>query len=70
MQYARFDDMAWPLDTDHSLVWELRNGSPTREQILSAASILSAYDALIRKTVRQRDYIVRNIKQQFPEMKS
>lgn len=67
--YAHFDDgTGWPLpshggdeEDDVSLEWALRYGQPTRVQILEAAGIISAYEALVRLPQRRRSEVVRAI---------
>jgi hypothetical protein len=59
--YASFDDMTWPLP-DSEAENALRNGSPTAAQQLKAASILSAYSALIWETQENRNRRVKHIR--------
>lgn len=45
-------ETSWPMPgaTDHhgsDLEWVLRYGEPTRQDLLSAAAVIAAYDALI-----------------------
>ncbi len=54
--YLRFDDMTWPNPTDPSGVeWQLRYGTPSRMDLLVAASFISAYANLIELPVRERN---------------
>jgi hypothetical protein len=64
---AYFGGMAWPLpddgdDDEPSVEWTLRYGEPSREDLLAAASILSAYRALVTTSSRQRAYVVRMLR--------
>jgi hypothetical protein len=60
--YVRLNDTTWPVPPDDDLEWALRYGTPTRFQLLRAASVLSAYHALIANTDRRRREIVRELK--------
>lgn len=65
--WARWEGMTWPLpdsgDSDvDSLEWVLRYGTPTREQILVAASYIHAYGRLIGATGRTRAEVVRTLR--------
>ena len=58
--YVVFDDMTWPrihggID---DLERALRYGEPTRADLLTAASVLAAYTALVEKTVADRRRVV------------
>lgn len=46
--YLNFDGMTWP-DPDDPLEieWTLRYGTPTRAQLLAAASMIAAYKQLV-----------------------
>jgi hypothetical protein len=60
--HVNFDEMGWPLP-DGELEWRLRYGNPTMSDRYMAASILSAYQALIcRKTQKQRNRIAMVVK--------
>ena len=66
-RYAFFDGMTWPtgdIQCDGgTLVWLLRHGEPSRADLLVAASIVSAYRALIHdKSQDQRNEIVSKIR--------
>lgn len=59
--FALFDGMTWPMPFTE-LEWTLRYGTPTRGQLLRAASILAAYDEIVRSPERKRRYVVRNLR--------
>lgn len=51
------DGSTWPLP-DPDLGWTLTYGKPTREDLLRAASLISAYGYLITETTRDRRALV------------
>lgn len=61
---AYFGDMTWPRPCDRlgELVWTLSWGKPTRSDRLLAASVISAYQELIRLTDRERRPIIRALR--------
>jgi hypothetical protein len=66
---VHFDGMSWPraiIDDDDgcTLEWRLRYGAnpPSREDVLMAATYIAAYRALVWKTTRQRDVVVRELR--------
>lgn len=62
--HVYFDDMVWPKPDKgmDDLDWKLRYGNPSREELLAAASIVSAYSSLISsKTQRECIRIKRQI---------
>lgn len=63
--WVNFDGMAWnvPDATQGDLEWRLRYGTPTKPDLLRAASILAAYEELVTCNRRKRDYVVRNIRE-------
>lgn len=64
-RWGRFGGMTWPLperDEDDSVEWRLRYGTPTKEDLLVAASYMHAYTALIFKTQKARNDICTKIK--------
>lgn len=68
-KYVRFEEpmkeMTWPLP-DQDLNWVLRYGNPTREQLLHAASILSAYyHAVTIYTQKKRNYVFGELKKYY-----
>jgi hypothetical protein len=57
--------MTWPIHEegeDDSVQWRLRYGHPTREDILYAASVMSAYHSLVNSTRNKRDEVVRELR--------
>lgn len=62
--WARFGDMVWPCPVEKimDIEWRLRYGEPTEEDLLCAASVISAYAAMIWKTQAERNRIIKNIR--------
>jgi hypothetical protein len=58
---AHFNHQSWPLP-DWELADRLRCGKPTYKDRLCAASIIDAYEALLLKTRRERETVVREIR--------
>ena len=59
-----FDGMVWPNPNDPNEVqWRLRYGKPTREDILFAASVMSAYSQLVADPQRRRNEKVRGLRE-------
>jgi hypothetical protein len=57
---VHFSEMSWPtLAKARQLDHLLRYGEPTRSDLLSAASICSAYSALVEKNMGNRNEVVR-----------
>ena len=59
--YARFDDMTWPLPGEDlsELEWRMRyRTSPSREDCLVAASVISAFSELVTMSERRRRPII------------
>ena len=59
-KHAHFDGMSWPLPDE--LEYTLRYGTPSRGDILMAASIVSAYQELIFCTDKKRRTVVRELR--------
>ena len=60
-----FDGMCWPrLNTNFSeLSWKLRYQiNLTKEELFRVASVMDAYDALISKSQKERNYVAQKIK--------
>jgi hypothetical protein len=62
--YSAFDDMCWPIPSNEldGLEWRLRYSSPTKSDLLVAASVISAYRDLVGKPRRLREKVVKNIR--------
>lgn len=62
--YRSFNTMCWPAPGPDlaDLSYTLRYGEPTKEQLLVCASVLSAYEHLIRLSVTRRAGIVRELR--------
>lgn len=61
--YLHFDGMAWPDPADpREVEWTLRYGTPTREQVLVAASFIAAYKQLVADPQRARNDNVRRLR--------
>lgn len=59
-RWARFDEMTWPLPEveEDGVEWRLRYGTPTREDLLVAASYMHAYSSLVCSTQKERNKVV------------
>jgi hypothetical protein len=60
-------ETTWPIpdteDDDRSLAWVLTYGTPTREELLRAASVVSAYGYMVSASTREnRDLVCREIR--------
>lgn len=61
--YLHFDGMTWPHPGDPGEVeWTLRYGTPTREQLNVAASMVAAYKQLIEDPQRRRNEKVAGVR--------
>ena len=61
--FLRFEGMTWPNPDDPKGVqWRLRYGTPSREDLLVAASTMHAYAHLISLTQRERNNRVSQIR--------
>ena len=61
------DGTTWPVpdrdDSDRPLGWVLTYGTPTRQELLRAVSIINAYGYLVLETTQdRRNQVVREIK--------
>lgn len=70
--WCRFDGMTWPCVNEavSELDWRLRylpHEQLTRNDIIAAASIISAYIALVGKTQTKRNYICSRIQKELDE---
>lgn len=64
-RYVRINDTTWPyhIEKDEdSVQWRLRYGNPTREDLLFAASVMSAYQAIIELPISKRAVIMKAIR--------
>ena len=65
VKWAQIEDTTWPVDieTDDEAAdqWRLRynNGQVSREVMLSAASVMSAYGALVDPSITQTEAIAK-----------
>lgn len=58
-----FNGMSWPNPADpHEVQYALRYGTPTREQLLLAATFIGAYQQLVEDPRRVRDQKVAGIR--------
>mgnify|MGYP003577776373 CR=1 FL=1 len=59
-----FDGMTWPFPCErlNEVEWRLRYGEPTQQDRMLAASVMSAYTALIYKTQKERNHIASMLK--------
>lgn len=67
------EETVWPLpesmlDENESLEWKMRYGTLTREEVLNAASYLSAYNALVGQTNERRNEVCNAIKRLTPPL--
>lgn len=59
--HVTIDDTAWPLP-NNNLEWTLRYGTPTKTDLLLAASILAAYSQIVLyDTQKQRNMVCSKI---------
>ena len=63
--HAMPDGGTWPVPDDGlaELEWRLRYGTPTRSDLLTAASVMAAYRQLIEATEAQRNRVVRALRE-------
>jgi hypothetical protein len=65
--YANFDGMVWPKPCDalDEVQWRLRYHSEIdKGDRMVAASVMSAYNALVECTQKKRNYVVANIRRE------
>lgn len=57
-------EMTWPFPGKRlaEVEWALRYGEPTRSDLLVAASVISAYEALVLDPQRKRQMVVRELR--------
>jgi len=63
--HAAFDGMAWSFPGERlaELGWTLRHGTPTGSDLLTAASVISAYAELVRCPRSKRVAVVRRLRE-------
>ena len=62
--FLHFDGMSWPNPNDPAEVeWTLRYGTPTRAQLLVAASFIGAYKQLVDDSQRIRNQKISRLRQ-------
>lgn len=63
------DGTVWPrpdlIGDDRPLAWVLTYTTPTRQELLRAASVVAAYGALIGETTKRRQQVVRDIRSEL-----
>jgi propanediol dehydratase small subunit len=66
--WARFDEMTWPLPGDRMREVEhaLRYGTPTREELLAAASVMQAYAQMVHDPRTKREHVIRTLREVAP----
>lgn len=62
--FVKFDEMTWPRADSRcaELNHLLRYGKPERSDLLMAAEIIGAYEALVAKPAKERARIVRRLR--------
>lgn len=64
-RHVSWDNMTWPRYLEHeddSVEGRLRYGTPSREDLLYAASVMAAYAALVGSTDKKRREVVRMLR--------
>jgi hypothetical protein len=63
--WARFDGMTWPVPGERldEVEHTLRYGTPSRSDLLQAASVIAAYSQMLRDPRRHREHVVRNVRE-------
>lgn len=62
--FTHFDEMCFPQPGEElsQIEWTLRYGTPSKNQLMVAASVISAYSGLVlRKTQKQRNYVCKKL---------
>jgi len=59
--YRKIDDMVWPQPGEkmNDIEWKLRHGAATKDELMAAASIISAYRQLIADPQKKRNMVIR-----------
>ena len=62
--FRHFDDMCWPCPCDkmNRLEHTLRYGEPTKEDLVSAASVLSAYVQMVLDPAKKRRKVIAELR--------
>jgi hypothetical protein len=62
--HRTFDEMTWPCPGDrlNRLQWVLRYGTPTKEDLLLAASVLSAYHQMVWDPLAKRQKVIAELR--------
>jgi len=64
-KYVKWKDMTWPKHIEHDddcVEWRLRYGQVSREDLLFAASVMSAYRCLVLCTDKKRKEVVNKLR--------
>lgn len=63
MSYIQIKDTVWPDPNDPDEVeWRLRHGTPTRSDLLIAASFMHAYRTLVHQKAKWRNEVIVRLK--------
>ena len=64
MLNKHFLGMTWPCPGEemNDLEWTLRYGTPTRENLLSAAGIIGAYRQMVFDNYKKRQMVIRELR--------
>ena len=70
MKWARFDGMVWPAPCERlgDVEWLMRNGEPTMQDRLLAASVIAAYGELVRCNRDKRNRVVSELRRAAREL--
>lgn len=62
--WLNFGEMAWPAPGERmdEIEHALRYGTPSRKDVLAAASIIAAYRELVNAPRKKRDHVVRKLR--------
>lgn len=62
--YRSFDGMCWPAPSEKmgEISWRATHGTPTRTDLLVAASVMNAYQELIGMSAKRRDKIIKELR--------
>lgn len=68
--FTHFDEMCFPQPGEQlsEIEWRLRYGLPSKQDLLVAASAISAYSELVlRKTQKERNKICKTLRRKEPK---